>query len=111
VSAPLELTGKKSINNFGYALWLLFGSQAKNIGIIVLTSPASVEGIMAQGGSYPLNLISRDAHTNAGAAYQDTHFEITFGYRFGYFLSNIRVVYRFSSVTAKVLIAMPGISN
>jgi hypothetical protein len=111
VSSALKLGSKESINDFMHRISLLPRRQTEDIGIIVLTSPASTKGIMTQGSPYPFDLISGNAHTNASVAYQDTKFKITPGYRSSYLLGNIRVVYRVSSIAAKILIAMPSLSS
>jgi len=105
------LGSKESINDFRHRISLLPCRQTEDIGIIVLTSPASAKDIRTQSSPYPFDLISGNAHSNASVTYQDTKFKITPDYRFSYLLGNIRVVYRVSSITAKILTGMPSLGS
>jgi hypothetical protein len=74
----------------------------------MLASPFCHECIQTLGGPDSFNLICRDAHSNAGAAYQETPVEITPGYRIGNLDGDIRIIYRFAGKASKVLVTMPG---
>ena len=51
---------------YPHDVFALSRPQTEDIGIVVLASPLSSKGIVAQGSSYPLDLISCDAHTDTG---------------------------------------------
>ena len=93
VPLTFEFRSQEGIDDFGYLRWFLIGSEAEDIGIVVLSGAAGTEGVMTQGGSYSLNLVGGNAHANAGAAYQDTAIKTTASYCFSYLPGNIRVVY------------------
>ena len=109
--ATIEVSGQEGLNHGRYAGFPLLRRQAADIGVIVLARTASAESIITQCRPYPLYLVSSNAHTNAGATYQNTTVEIPFSHSFSYSRSAIGIVDRITGATAKVLITMPRFSN
>jgi hypothetical protein len=109
VPSPLKLGIEEGVDYFRYRVLQLFltGSQAKDIGVVVLAGAAGVKNIVAQGGPDSLNLIGSDAHTDTGIADQDTAFKATPGHPLAHLTSKIGKIYRLGVITAEVLKLMP----
>jgi hypothetical protein len=108
VAATLKLRAQEIFHDhLGLGLAFL-GSQAADLGVVVLSGAVGRKNIMALGGADAPYFVGCDTHTDAGPAYQDGPVVFASRHRPGYFFGDIRVIYGVVGIAAEVLDAVAG---
>jgi hypothetical protein len=101
--AAFEISAEKDLENGLKTRFGFLGGQAADLSVIMQAGTLGGKGVVALGRPDALDFIGGDAHTDTGAADQDTPIELTPDDGFGHLHGDIRIVHGVFRIAAEVV--------
>jgi hypothetical protein len=111
VPATFEISAKKVLNDSLNFNIRLLRCQAADLSIVMAAGAVGGKDIMALSGADAPHFIGGDAHTDAGAAYQDAPIILSPDNSLGDEQGNIRIIYRIFRIATEVVIGVSGFGD